>query len=211
MAQFSPALSFTLPHEGGYSNDAADSGGATNYGITEKVARAHGYTGDMRNLPPEVAAQIYAADYWPGLEDLAYQEVANKIFDLRVNMGIHAADKLAQRAANLLVDPPTAEDGLLGPDSTLTINSADPNEYLSTLAQLAIERYQQIAAKNPKNIKFLNGWIARAQDFETVLIDAASDAAAATGEAIQENPMTTGLLALLALGAGLYLFAGRRL
>jgi lysozyme family protein len=138
-----------------------------------------------------------------------YQAVANKIFDLRVNMGLRAADTLAQQAANNLVEPGTTVDGMIGPDSVTTINSADPNEYLQELANLAIQRYQQIAAKNPKNQKFLAGWIARAQDIETAIVQAAGEAAEATGQAIGENPGTTALIVLFAIGAALYFVARR--
>ncbi|WP_303740874.1 glycosyl hydrolase 108 family protein, partial [Yersinia enterocolitica] len=55
-----------LGKEGGYVNHPDDKGGPTRWGITEKVARAHGYTGDMRNLPRETALAILEADYWTG-------------------------------------------------------------------------------------------------------------------------------------------------
>jgi Glycosyl hydrolase 108 len=38
-----------IGREGGYSNHPADRGGATRWGVTEAVARAHGYRGDMRS------------------------------------------------------------------------------------------------------------------------------------------------------------------
>src|SRR3546814_13966192 len=41
----------TIGKEGGYSNHPADKCGPTMWGITERVARKNGYTGDMRNLP----------------------------------------------------------------------------------------------------------------------------------------------------------------
>ena len=37
--------------EGGYSDNPADPGGKTNHGVTEQVARANGYQGDMKALP----------------------------------------------------------------------------------------------------------------------------------------------------------------
>ena len=50
--------------EGGYSNHKNDNGGATKYGIIEKEARKHGYTGDMRDFPKEMAKDIYKKDYY---------------------------------------------------------------------------------------------------------------------------------------------------
>ncbi len=49
-----------IEREGGYSNHPSDRGGPTKYGITEAVARAHGFSGAMRNLPRDEAAAITA-------------------------------------------------------------------------------------------------------------------------------------------------------
>ncbi|HGV4401999.1 TPA: glycosyl hydrolase 108 family protein, partial [Klebsiella pneumoniae] len=37
-----------LGKEGGYVDHPSDKGGPTRWGITQTIARAHGYTGDMR-------------------------------------------------------------------------------------------------------------------------------------------------------------------
>ena len=47
-----------IEREGGYSNHPADKGGPTCFGITEAVARAHGYRGAMRSLPRDEAVAI---------------------------------------------------------------------------------------------------------------------------------------------------------
>ena len=45
-----------IDREGGYVDHPADRGGRTCFGITEAVARAHGYDGAMRDLPRATAA-----------------------------------------------------------------------------------------------------------------------------------------------------------
>jgi lysozyme family protein len=49
--------------EGGYSNNPNDSGGETMWGVTDRVARANGYAGPMKDMPREVAKNIYFASY----------------------------------------------------------------------------------------------------------------------------------------------------
>ena len=53
-----------IKREGGYVNNPADRGGATKYGITEAVARANGFKGNMKDLPLDVAKSIYRKNYW---------------------------------------------------------------------------------------------------------------------------------------------------
>ncbi len=57
-AAFAAAFARLIAVEGGYVNDSADSGGRTNWGITEAVARAYGYNGEMSELPRSLAAGI---------------------------------------------------------------------------------------------------------------------------------------------------------
>lgn len=51
--------------EGRYVNHPSDPNGATNWGITERVARANGYQGDMRTLP-----NLHAANNLCRVDDL---------------------------------------------------------------------------------------------------------------------------------------------
>jgi len=53
-----------VDREGGYVSHPADKGGPTCFGITEAVARAHGYRGAMKQLPRAEAAAIYKRLYW---------------------------------------------------------------------------------------------------------------------------------------------------
>ena len=74
-----------IEREGGYSNHPADRGGPTKFGITEAVARAHGYSGAMRELPREEAVAIYKRLYWlrPRFDHVARRSaaIAAELFD----------------------------------------------------------------------------------------------------------------------------------
>ena len=63
----------------------------TRYGITEAVARAHGYSGPMARLPRDEAAAIYRRLYWlrPRFDQVAERapRVAAELFDTGANMG----------------------------------------------------------------------------------------------------------------------------
>lgn len=94
-----------LGKEGGYVNHPDDKGGPTKWGITEKVARAHGYRGDMRNLTRGQALEILETDYWYGPRfdrvAKASPDVAAELCDTGVNMGPSVAAKMLQRWLNV--------------------------------------------------------------------------------------------------------------
>ena len=74
-----------IDREGGFVNHPADKGGSTCFGITEAVARAHGYAGEMRRLPRAEAAAIYRRLYWlrPRMDEVARRSarLAAELFD----------------------------------------------------------------------------------------------------------------------------------
>ena len=95
-----------IDREGGYVNHPADRGGPTRYGITEAVARAHGYRGAIRALPVDEAKAIYRRIYWlrPGFDRVAERapDIAAELFDTGVNMGPAVAATFLQRALTAL-------------------------------------------------------------------------------------------------------------
>ena len=121
---FALAAAHTLGIEGGYADDPADRGGKTQWGITEAVARADGYTGDMRALPKARALAIYRRLYWDriGLDWIAAVDsaVACEVFDTGVNQGVAIAGRFLQRVLNVLNRagrdyPDLVVDGVAGP------------------------------------------------------------------------------------------------
>lgn len=160
--------------EGGYVNHPADRGGPTNWGITENVARAYGYKGDMRSLTRSVALEIYRSRYWlaPRFDAVAAYSmpVAEEMFDTGVNMGPGVAARFLQRALNVLnlqgkTYPDVAVDGAIG-NMTLSALAAflkfrgkDGEKVLTRMlnAQQSV-RYIEIAENNSIQKAFEFGW-----------------------------------------------------
>jgi lysozyme family protein len=166
-----------IEREGGYADHPADKGGPTRYGITEAVARAHGYAGAMAQLPREEAAAIYRRLYWlrPRFDQVARRapRIAAELFDTGANMGPAVAATFLQRALTALNRggsdyPDLTPDGRAGPvtlaalDAFLEVRGTDRGEtvLLRALEALQGERYLRLAEKRPANEAFLYGWLA---------------------------------------------------
>lgn len=170
------AIEELIDREGGFVSNPADKGGPTCFGITEAVARAHGYTGLMRQLPREEAAQIYKRLYWlrPGFDQVASRSmaVAAEMLDTGVNMGPAVAVTFLQRALTALNRDgrdysDLTPDGRIGPqtlaalDAFLKVRGSDGETVLlRALEALQGERYLRLAERRPANEAFLYGWLA---------------------------------------------------
>lgn len=172
---FDSAFNDVLGIEGRYSDNPNDSGGATKYGITERVARANGYRGDMRALTEAEARVIAKNQYWDTLRlDMvaaASPAIAREMFDTGYNMGIGVAGKALQRALNAFnhrgADYPDVEvDGLVGP---LTVDGlraylarrGREGEGVLLRAMNALQgvRYIELSEARQKDEDFVYGWI----------------------------------------------------
>jgi lysozyme family protein len=165
-----------IGREGGYSNHPADRGGATRWGITEAVARAHGYRGDMRSFPREDAVALYIRIYWtrPGFDTVnaLAPDVAAELFDTGVNMGPGVAVSFLQRALNALnrgasdyadIVPGVRIDDATVDALTAYLRKRSPHGeavLMKALEALQGERYLDLAERRPANEAFLYGWLA---------------------------------------------------
>ena len=166
-----------IEREGGYANHPADRGGPTKFGITEAVARAHGYRGPMRDLPREEAAAIYKRLYWlrPKLDQVAKRSaaVAEELFDTGANMGPAVAATFLQRALSALNRdrkdyPDLVPDGRIGAATLAALDkfielrgkASGETVLLRALDALQGERYLRLAERRPANEVFLYGWLA---------------------------------------------------
>ncbi|MGE5659067.1 MAG: glycosyl hydrolase 108 family protein [Actinomycetota bacterium] len=146
-ANFDRALAFSLKWEGGYSNEAGDAGGRTFRGVTEAVARRHGYS-DPRQLSDEKIKQIYLSDYWKPAQCDRFQSFAAALtcLDTAINYGA-AFQSLGYFAGC----PPSDEKQWA----------------FCIVRQRKQQRYRQAA--RPLQAQFLNGWLRRDADLERAI------------------------------------------
>lgn len=174
---FEIAFTRTLGLEGGYSNNPNDPGGATKYGITERVARDNGYQGDMKDLPLAIAQKIYKKNYWDLLKlDNFVSPLASKIFDVGVNVGTKRVAQWLQIALNAFNNKQQfysdiSVDGSIGPTTIIAYNKLVERRGSSANAVLikAINclqgtYYLNLAGDNSKFESFMYGWISNRID-----------------------------------------------
>ncbi len=158
--------------EGGYVNDPRDPGGETNFGITQKVARDHGYLGAMKDMTKEQASTIYITSY---IEKPNYVEivalspaVGQKLIDAGVNAGTSRSSRWFQTALNALnrggVDYPTvAVDGRIGTGTITSYKGLQKKRGRVTACELVIKLVDAQQATHYMNLVTLNvytpGWV----------------------------------------------------
>lgn len=166
--------------EGGYVNHPNDRGGATNYGVTQDVARRAGYSGDMRYFPKHCtgpaticADGIYIEQYItkPGYMPIieADPAVGEELVNTAVNMGPVRPSKWLQQAMNELGGAGLTVDGRIGPKTvaaykTLQKNMGPVAACIVTLNRLDAKQkleYDRIVRVNPSQKVFYKGWITR--------------------------------------------------
>lgn len=161
--------------EGGYVNHPNDPGGATKHGMTEKVARANGYQGDMRALPREFAVSVFNQDYIvkPGFAPFLELSpaVAEELIDTGVNTGPAHPSRWLQVSLNALSQqgrayPQIAVDGHVGPGTVAAYRGLQKSRGKVQACQLIIKSldaqqgayYLSISTSNPKLQSFTTGW-----------------------------------------------------
>lgn len=156
--------------EGGFSDHPSDPGGATMYGITERVARSNGYTGKMSELPKELAADIYSKEYVyaPGLHKVieVMPAVGHKLVDAGVNLGTKQEIIYFQRALNSLNGgkiPDIKEDGSIGPATLSALTQLETRlgtKKTCTLLIRLLDGQQAVHYMELKRLRvFTVGWV----------------------------------------------------
>jgi hypothetical protein len=172
MANFDTFLPTLLRFEGGYVDDPADPGGATNKGITmhtyERAAEP------LLGRPPtpesfaalsnEDAGTLYKRLYWDRAhaDEFESQALADIVVDFCVNAGCATGIKLLQEVLNAAgAVPALAVEGVMGPATLRALRSADPSDLLRRYRDGRIAYYNGLVADKPQLGRFLKGWLNR--------------------------------------------------
>jgi lysozyme family protein len=171
MADFFLAIDYVLENEGGYCNNPKDPGGATNFGILQRDWPQV----DIATVTRSQAISWYQPNYWNKAPyvGIASQQVATKLFDMHVNLGLASAMTIAQQALGF---SGSDVDGCMGPHTLAGINAAAGANFLADVANLLTLHYKELEQRNPSLAAFDRGWTARATKLPPV--DPAGTAAA---------------------------------
>lgn len=111
---FEQSFERLIGHEGGYSNNPADPGGETNFGISKRAYPME----NIRGMTLARAKTIYLRDYWgPAGCDAVPDGLKFDLFDMAVNSGVTTAIRTLQNSVG------ARADGIIGPKTLQAINS----------------------------------------------------------------------------------------
>ncbi|MEW6256843.1 MAG: glycosyl hydrolase 108 family protein [Pseudomonadota bacterium] len=166
-ANFAPALTAVLIHEGGYSNHPSDPGGATMKGVTQRVyndwRRSKGLAPrDVRQLEADELTEIYKTRYWALVKAFALPAGLDyAIFDCAVNSGVAQAAKWLQRGLADMGIPGVVVDGVIGPATLEAVKRVEDVDAL--IAKVLHRRLDMLKVLKTWPI-FGRGWARRVQE-----------------------------------------------
>lgn len=181
MANFNEAFQNTMLSEGGYTNNPKDKGGETYKGISRrrnpdwkgwtitdkcKPKRCFPKCLDKNIDLQHLVAELYRQKYWDSnhLTEFTNQNIAEKMFDIGVNMGIAVAAKMLQRALNVSNQneryfKDLKEDGIIGVKTLESVNKHPyPEVIFKCLNVFQGMKYINLAERNQTQEAFINGW-----------------------------------------------------
>lgn len=173
MSVFELSIPKVLRHEGGFVNDPSDAGGATNYGVSLRWLKTQGLLTELEHSTetddPVIAVErmtladataFYKKFWWDAYHygDILPQMVADKIFDMSVNLGAPRAHRMVQSVVGV------TQDGILGSATLGELNSVSSLKIIVGLQDTQAAFYRALVAANPARQKFLQGWLTRAYD-----------------------------------------------
>lgn len=178
MSDLDKALDYLLRHEGGWSNHAADRGGATMYGVTQATynqwrRQKKRTQQQVRNITKGEARELYEEMYWNAAYcDKLPWPINYVTFDAAVNSGPARGVKWTQAGLGVVAD------GKVGPNTIAVANrvveEGDGAKLLRILDN-RVEFLARLVQRNPSQAAFLLGWWRRTQDVLAVALTSVED------------------------------------
>lgn len=153
--------------EGGFANDPADRGGATNKGVT--IATFEAYC-KAKSLPrPNVERlkgmtdgewlDILKTMFWDKwqADKIKSQKLANILVDWVWGSGVYGI-KIPQRILGV------QQDGIVGDETLKALNAQDPDKLFQVIYEARKKYLNDITISRPINKRFLKGWLNRLED-----------------------------------------------
>jgi len=175
MSCFNTAIITVLKHEGEFSNNPADPGGATNFGISLRWLRDQGLYGDfdddgdvdiddIKAITSESATRIYRDKWWNKYhyDRIIDCDLATKVFDMSINMGSNRAHRIVQQSINNIGGNLNI-DGVIGPITVKSINIEEKRMLLDEIRCEQRRFYLRLISKRPELSIFKKGWLRRAE------------------------------------------------
>lgn len=192
MAKIELLIPYIKKWEGGFVNDTADRGGATNMGVTIGTWRQVGYDKDgdgdidiydLKLLTTdEMICRVLKPHYWDRwkADTIKSQKVANILVDWVWGSGAHGI-LIPQRLLGVKVD------GIVGEKTLEALNAQDPDkffqlvfdarkQFLQDITDGSVKRYEarigrkatQAELMKHTNKRFLKGWLNRLEDIKSI-------------------------------------------
>lgn len=168
-SNYQTCLTKVLASEGGYTNDANDPGGPTNYGITiadyQHYINPKATATDVKNMKLSDAETIYKAKYWNAMNcDQLPSGVDYCVFDYGVNSGIGKSAKVLQQFVGV------PEDGQIGPATIVATKKADPVKLINSICDERLTFLKSLRTWS----SFSKGWTSRVASVRAASIAMAS-------------------------------------
>jgi lysozyme family protein len=174
-SSYDAALARLLVHEGGYTNDAADPGGPTNFGITifdyRKYVKPDATAADVKGMKLDEAKNIYRSKYWAAQRcDELPAGVDYAVFDYGVNSGIGRSGKVLRRCLQLADNTSVVNDAVLA-----AARAADAKALIAAICNERLRFLQRLRTWSV----FGKGWGARVAEVKAYALQLAAGATAA--------------------------------
>ncbi|TNC12256.1 hypothetical protein FF100_15575 [Methylobacterium terricola] len=174
-ATFERALSLVLTHEGGWSDDPHDPGGATNLGVT--IGTLSLWLGrpatkaEVRALTAASVAPLYRRRFWDTIQgDALPAGLDYALFDFAVNSGPKRAVIGLQRGLGI------ADDGKLGPVTLAAVARHKPADLIDALCDGRLAFLRALSTWP----RFGRGWGRRVEEVRKAALAMAAEPVAPT-------------------------------